>query len=81
MLNRNLLRGAIASAGYTQEKLAASLDMANCTLTSRMNGTTFFDLEEIDRICELLHIDDDKTKIAIFLSSPSQKQDEPSKTA
>lgn len=68
MLNKNLLRGVIISNGYTQERLARELKMANCTFTSRMNGTTFFNTEEIEKICKILNITDDKVKVDIFLS-------------
>lgn len=72
MLNKNLLRGAIISSGYTQERLAKELKISNCTFTSRINGITFFNTDEIEKICKILNITEDKRKVDIFLSCKSQ---------
>lgn len=72
MLNRNLLRAAIVASGYTQEKLAESIGISSNTLSSRMVGSSFFNTEEIDKICEVLNITDNGQKANIFLAQPSQ---------
>lgn len=72
MLNKNLLKAAIAKAGYTQERLAASIGISPNTLSSRMVGTTPFNTDEIDKICDVLHIFGNDEKADIFLASPSQ---------
>lgn len=75
MLDKNLLRGAIVKKGFTQELLAEMIGMSSNTLSSRINGLSFFNTDEIDRICQALDIVEDSEKVDIFLSSPSQKRD------
>ena len=77
MLNRNLLRAAIVASGYTQEKLAESIGISSNTLSSRMVGTSFFNTEEIDKICEVLNITNNEQKADIFLASSSHIWEEP----
>lgn len=76
MLDKNLLRGAIARAGMTQERLAEAIGISSNTLSAKLLGKSFFDTEEIDRICEVLSIVDNNEKAAIFLASPSLFRDE-----
>lgn len=76
MLNKNLLRAAIAASGYTQEKLAESIGISSNTLSSRMVGSSCFNTDEIDKICSVLCITSNDDKANIFLSSPSQIWDE-----
>lgn len=79
MLDKNLLRGAIARAGMTQERLAEAIGISSNTLSAKLLGKSFFDTEEIDRICEVLSIVDDNEKVAIFLAPASQFRDEQGK--
>ena len=72
MLNKNLLRSAIARNGYTQEMLAKMLGISANTLSSRMNGDSSFNIDEVDKICEILGIISNSEKIDIFLASESQ---------
>lgn len=72
MLNKNLLRAAIARAGYTQERLAENIGISSNTLSARMNGGSCFDTDEIDKICAALRIDNNDEKADIFLAAPSQ---------
>lgn len=76
MLNKNLLRAAIAASGYTQEKLAESIGISSNTLSSRMVGSSCFNTDEIDKICSVLRITSNDDKANIFLASPSQIWDE-----
>jgi DNA-binding Xre family transcriptional regulator len=75
MLNKNLLKAAIAKAGYTQEKLAKSIGISSNTFSSRMVGTSCFNVDEIDKICSILNIVDNSEKADIFLSSISQNRE------
>ena len=75
MLNKNLLKSMIVRNGYTQEKLAEVLGMSANTLSSRITGTSSFNLDEIDKICEVLNIVDNNEKADIFLSPVSQNWD------
>ena len=68
MLNKNLLKGAMASKGFTQGNVAELIGMSENTLSSRMNGTSFFNTDEIDELCKVLDITDNNLKAAIFLS-------------
>ena len=77
MLNRNLLRAAIVASGYTQEKLAESIGISSNTLSSRMVGTSYFNTDEIDKICSVLNITNNEQKVDIFLSSASQMWESP----
>lgn len=75
MLNKNLLRSAIARNGYTQEMLAKMLGISANTLSSRMNGDSSFSIDEVDKICAILGIVSNSEKINIFLASESQMWD------
>lgn len=67
-MNTNLLRGKIVASGLTQYKLAELLHMSKNTLSNKVQGHTSFTLEEVNRLCELLHIDDNTEKAEIFLT-------------
>lgn len=73
MLNKTLLKIAIFRAGMTQERLAEAIGISANTLSSRMNGTSCFDTDEIDKICDALAIVDNNEKADIFLAAPSHK--------
>jgi hypothetical protein len=45
-------------------------------MSSRITGKSCFNTEEIDRLCELLDITDNREKADIFLAAPSQKWEE-----
>lgn len=72
MLSKNLLKAAIAKAGMTQERLAENIGISSNTMSSRINGTSCFNTDEIDKICDTLGIVNNYDKAAIFLASPSQ---------
>ena len=76
MLDKNLLKCAIVRAGYTQEKLADAIGISSNTLTAKLLGRSFFDTEEIDKICEALSIVDNDEKANIFLAPASRFRDE-----
>lgn len=66
-MQANALKGKIVAAGYTQNRLAAELNMSKNTLSSKINGKTPFNANEIIRMCEVLSIVDDAEKAYIFL--------------
>ena len=76
MLDRNLLKAAIARAGMTQEKLAEAIGITGNTLSAKILGRSYFDTEEIDKICDVLSIVDNNEKADIFLASPSRFRDD-----
>lgn len=63
----NKLKGKIAEAGFTQRSLAKALGMSKNTLNSKVNGKTPFNTLEIQKICALLHIQENAEKADIFL--------------
>ena len=75
MLDKNLFKSAFVKKGYTQDTLAEALGVSANTMSSRMTGKSCFNTEEIDRLCELLDITDNREKADIFLAVPSQKWD------
>ena len=76
MLNVNLLKAAIVRQGYTQGEFAQKIGISTNTLTSRMSGTTPFNVDEIDKACDVLELNSCEEICSIFLATPSQKQDE-----
>ncbi len=67
-MNTNLLRGKIVASGMTQYKIAELLHMSKNTLSNKVQGHTSFTLEEVNQLCELLHIEDNTEKAEIFLT-------------
>lgn len=76
MINKNRLRSAIVSAGYTQKRLASEIGMSKNTISAKINGKGYFNTQEIDNICNILGINDCNEKTKIFLSTSSQKRDD-----
>lgn len=71
MVNKNRLKGAIASAGLSQRKLAECIGKSKDTVNAKVNGRGYFDTKEIDDICRILGIEDNIEKANIFyLSNP-----------
>lgn len=66
MINGNKLEGAIRTQGYTQNRLAAEMNIsANTFSTKKKKGT--FTLAQVDQICSILKIDKPEDKCEIFL--------------
>lgn len=55
-------------AGYTQKTFAKEMDMSKNTLNNKLNGRGCFDTEQVKDICSKLHINDNTTKVEIFLT-------------
>ncbi len=70
-MNRNKLVGAIASAGLTNGKVAEKIGMSKNAFSAKLNGKSFFNTDEVERICSVIGIVDDAEKVDIFLTSPS----------
>lgn len=75
-MNKNGLKGLIVMAGLSQRKLAELMGISKNTLNSKINGKHPFNTDQIDAICDILHIESDLLKAQIFLSKPSQNRDE-----
>ena len=76
MLNKNEFMAAVARKGITNGELARRLGISKNTLSSKLNGKTYFDTKQIEDICKELEIIEDNEKIKIFLYDPSRNRDE-----
>lgn len=74
-MNVNKLKGKIAEAGLTQRSISEKLGMSKNTVNSKVNGKIPFNINEVDRFCDLLGIRDNAEKAAIFLTCVSQNSD------
>ena len=72
MVNKLQLKARIISEGHTQKSLAKLLGIGKNTLNSKINGSAQFNIDEVERICEVLHIDTPEEKCALFLHNSSQ---------
>lgn len=68
MINTNKLKGIMAEQGYSQKKLAYDMGMSINSFHSKLTGKSWFDTDQVVKICELLKIDDNNVKCDIFLS-------------
>ena len=66
-MKANLLRSRLALMEMSQTELAKRLGISKNTMTSRLNGRSFFTLKEVERICKILQIEDPAEKQRIFL--------------
>jgi hypothetical protein len=64
--NYSKLRGRITEKCGTQQAFAKLLGIAECTLTSKLNGYTYFTQEEIYRIMEILDINPEEVSLYFF---------------
>lgn len=74
MLQPNLLRAAIVRAGYTQGEFCSKIGMSANVYTSRMNGRTVFNIDEVDKARKVLNIDYSEI-CDIFFGSESLNRD------
>ncbi|MEL7609527.1 MAG: helix-turn-helix transcriptional regulator [Bacillota bacterium] len=75
MINKNKLMGYIAAAGHSQKSLAETLKISKNSLNSKINGKKQFNTLEVESICGVLNITDDREKVLIFLAGTSQNRD------
>lgn len=73
MVQTNLLKGKIVSSGISRKNLARMSNMAESTLSDKINGKRSFTTDEVATLCEILHIESCEEKVEIFLSKKSQK--------
>ena len=67
MVKVNLLRSRLALRNMTQKDLARQIGISRNTMSSRMTGKSSFTLEEVEKICEILLIQNPAEKREIFL--------------
>lgn len=68
MVNTLKLKSAIVEAGYTQETLSKEMNISANSLSSKINGKSQFNLDEVSKLCKILNISADSRKVAIFLA-------------
>lgn len=71
MVNTLQLKARIMSEGYTQRSLAKEIGINKNTLNSKVNGNVQFNIDEVEKICKVLHINTSEDKCAIFLQGTS----------
>ena len=73
MVDIRKLRSWMALRGYDQKTLVAEIKarggkMSENTLSAKMNGTSKFDCDDADIICEVLKVENGEDKAEIFLA-------------
>lgn len=63
----NVVRSRMALLEKSQGEIAKLLGISKNTMSSRMTGRSSFTLEEVEKLCEILKIDDPEEKLDIFL--------------
>lgn len=56
MLNSNKIKGRIRELGKTQEGCAEKMNMAACTFNQKINNVRPMQLEEAEKLAEILEI-------------------------
>lgn len=67
LLQANLLKAKMVAAKMTQADLAEKIGMSKNALSYKMRGHRSFDIQEVDRICDVLNISDPTEKASVFL--------------
>lgn len=57
MVNTNKLKGKMKEMEISQADVAKALELAQPTICQKLNNIRLFDLEEAQKLAELLHID------------------------
>ena len=68
MVNVNLLKAAMAEAGYNQSRLSCAMEWAPNTTSAKVNGRSEITLSEARRLCEVLNIHSAERKSEIFFA-------------
>lgn len=75
MIDKNKLLGRIRYAGYTQNSFSQIMGMSQNSFSAKVNGKSYFDTEQIIKMCTLLGITEDSEKVNIFLLEASRNRD------
>lgn len=68
-MNANLLRAKFKECGKTQAEVAELIGMSTNSLSRKLSGKRDFRLSEVDRLCQILDI---QNPAPIFLTASSQ---------
>ena len=67
-VNKNKLIARMFEAGFTQATLATAVGMSKNSINAKINGKSSFYLDQVERICDALHIIAPDEKADTFLS-------------
>ena len=73
MVNSAKLKARMLLEGYTQRTLAKETGIGVTPLNEKINNTGVFRCDEVDKICEVLHITDPIEKCDIFFAQEIPK--------
>ena len=76
MVNTKLLQSKMILEGFTQRKLAKEAKIGLNVLNKKINNNGVFRCDEVDRICEVLHITDVQEKFEIFFAQSVPKMEQ-----
>jgi hypothetical protein len=65
-MNVNALKGKIVERGFTIESFCAAAGFVRSTFDRKLNGQSVFDLGEIWKIINVLHLTFEETRIIFF---------------
>lgn len=65
-MNTHAFNEQMKKSGYSNDSLAKALDMSRSSLFRKKKGITEFTYSEVERCCELLHIDKATRKTVFF---------------
>ena len=73
MVDIQKLRAKMVLKGYSQKSLVPEINargykISENTLSSKMNGTSTFDCDLVDVICDILEVEEPAEKAEIFLA-------------
>lgn len=66
MINTNKIKGRMAELQLTQRDVAESLQIAQSTVNQKINNVRPMDLEEAEKICNLLKIQPTEFQLYFF---------------
>lgn len=75
MIDKNKLLGRMRYAGYNQANFSQIMGMSKNSFNAKINGKSYFDTEQVLKMCTLLGITEDSEKVDIFLLESSQNKD------
>lgn len=68
MTNKRKLQAKMIEMGYSQKSLAEAIGISKNTMNAKINGTVQFNVGEVLKLCEVLHINNAEEKCSIFLT-------------
>lgn len=73
MINTNKIKGRMVELQLTQKDVAASLGLAQATVCQKINNVRPMDLEEAEKLSDLLHIEPENFATYFFATGVAQR--------